>query len=98
MAAISWPIHWLDVVSAAHLIEPMLDLGGLGGALFAGEFDASFDLAKGHAGEMEGSSVNAVEPGDPSLQARGATSLVTVNREVIAAFPDVARPLESCTA
>jgi hypothetical protein len=47
---------------------------------------------------MEGSSVNAVEPGDPSLQARGATSLVTVNREVIVALPDVARPLESCTA
>ena len=32
----------------------------------AGEFDASFDLAKGHAGEMEGSSVNAVEPGEHS--------------------------------
>ncbi len=66
MAAKSWPIHWDDVVNAAHLIEQLLDLGGLGGVLFAGEFDASFDLAKGHAGEMEGSSVNAVEPGEHS--------------------------------
>lgn len=41
MAAISWPIHWQDVVSAAHLIEPLLDLGGLGGVLSASEFDAS---------------------------------------------------------
>ncbi len=83
MAAISWSIHWNDGVSAAHLIEPLLGLGGLGGVLFAGEFDASFDLAKGHAGEMEGSSVNAVEPGDPSLQARGATSIV-VDTDVLA--------------
>ena len=83
MAAKSWPIHWDDVVGAAHLIEPLLDLGGLGGVLFAGEFDASFDLAKGHAGEMEGSSVNAVEPGDPSLQARGAT-LIVVDTDVLA--------------
>ena len=66
MAAKSWPIHWDDVVNAAHLIEQLLDLCGLGGVLFAGEFDASFDLAKGHAGEMEGSSVNAVEPGEHS--------------------------------
>jgi hypothetical protein len=49
----------------------------------AGEFDASFDLAKGHAGEMEGSSVNAVEPGDPSLQARGAT-LIVIDTDVLA--------------
>jgi hypothetical protein len=50
MAAKSWPIHWDDGVGAAHLIERLLDLGGLGGVLSAGEFDASFDLAKVHAG------------------------------------------------
>ena len=59
-------IHGEDVEGVAHLIEPKLDLTGFARILFACEFDASLDLADGHAGEMEIDVIGALQPSEHS--------------------------------
>ena len=70
-AAKSRAIEAEDVECVTHLIQPALDLGGLGGVLLAGAFNPGRDFAEGHAGEMQVSIVNALEPGEHGAMGAG---------------------------
>ena len=55
--------------------------------LFACEFDASLDLADGHAGEMEINVIGALQPSEHSATAPWGLGLRSSNTTLVLGFP-----------
>jgi hypothetical protein len=47
------PVEWENVPSLRYLVDPLLDLRGLVGVLFTGDFDSGLELAESDGGEVE---------------------------------------------